>query len=143
MLDEEKIVNSEDAQDTVATSEIENIASQNDADQDVTEDNSDNDGKDYEDICYICRRPEHITGKMIHIHGGIALCNDCMQRTFDTMTDVGFNMKDIPSGKMPNISMIDLSDLSGLFGGMPPHMDGMTGGIPNSQRLKKKKKLRC
>ena len=96
-------------------------------------DNTDN---EYEDICYICRRPEHTAGKMIHIHGGVCICNDCMQKTFDSMNNTGFNM--------PNVSMIDFSDLSGLFGGMPGGMpggntDGLTGGIPNSQRLKKKK----
>ena len=107
---------------------------------DATEDM--NNDKDYEDICYICRRPEHTAGKMIHMQGGICICSDCMQRTFDSMSN--FNMNDMMSGgKMPNISMIDLSDLSGFFGGMPTgnmNMDGMTGGIPNSQRLKKKKK---
>lgn len=102
----------------------------------------DNDDKEYEDICYICRRPEHIAGKMIHMQGGICICNDCMQRTFDSMSS--FNMNDmLNGGKMPNINMIDLSDLAGFFGGMPTgnmNMDGVTGGIPNSQRLKKKKK---
>ena len=108
------------------------------AEKNETEDNN----KDYEDICYICRRPEHTAGKMLHMQGGICICSDCMQRTFDSMGS--FNMNDMMSGgKMPNISMIDLSDLAGFFGGMPignANMDGMTGGIPNSQRLKKKKK---
>ncbi len=97
--------------------------------------------KDYEDICYICRRPEHSAGKMIHVQGNVTICRDCMQRTFDSMSSL--NMNDMMMGKMPNISMIDMSDFAGLFGGMPPenlNMDGMTGGIPNSQRLKKKKK---
>ena len=83
---------------------------------------------EYEDICYICRRPESVAGKMIHIQQGICICNDCMQKTFDTMNTGGFNMGDIMNmnmGMMPNISMINLSDLQ--------------GGIRQSQKIKKKK----
>ena len=91
-----------------------------------------NDGdtnNNYEDVCYMCRRPESVTGPMIHIQPNICICNDCMQKTFDTMNNSGFNMNDVMNmnfGKMPNISMINLSDLQ--------------GGVPGSQRLKKKQK---
>ena len=90
-----------------------------------------NKNNDYEDICYICRRPESVAGKMIHIQQGICICNDCMQKTFDAMNSSGlnmggFNMNDLMNmGKMPNISMINLADLQ--------------GGIPQSQKIKKKK----
>ena len=85
---------------------------------------------EYEDICYMCRRPESVAGKMIHIQPNICICNDCMQKTIDTMNNGGCNMNDIMNvnidmGNMPNISMINLSDLQ--------------GGIPQSQKLKKKK----
>ena len=83
---------------------------------------------EYEDICYICRRPESVAGKMIHIQDSICICNDCMQKTFDTMNTGGFNMGDIMNmnnGKMPNISMINLADFQ--------------GGSPQSQKIKKKK----
>ena len=96
----------------------------------------DNDKKDdYEDICYICRRPESVAGKMIHIPNNICICNDCMQKTFDSMEGFGFgsgdnaSLNNIDFSKMPNISMVNLSDLSDFM----PNM-------PNSQRLKKKKK---
>lgn len=95
-----------------------------------------NDKKDdYEDICYICRRPESVAGKMIHIPNHICICNDCMQKTFDSMEGFGFgsgdnaSLNNIDFSKMPNISMVNLSDLSDFM----PNM-------PNSQRLKKKKK---
>ncbi len=85
---------------------------------------------EYEDICYICRRPEHVAGKMIRIPNNISICRDCMQKTFDSMNGTGFSMEDMmgfPMGnKMPNISMINLSDLQGM--------------VTNSHRLKKKKK---
>ena len=95
-----------------------------------------NDKKDdYEDICYICRRPESVAGKMIHIPNNVCICNDCMQKTFDSMEGFGFgsgdnaSLNNIDFSKMPNISMVNLSDLSDFM----PNM-------PNSQRLKKKKK---
>ena len=110
-------------------------------DSNVTEDNTTD--SEYEDICYICRRPEHVTGKMIKVQGGICICNDCMQRTFDSMASGGFGfpmgdmMSNVDFSKMPNISMIDLSSLGGLEG--LNNLEGLTNGIPNSQRLKKKK----
>lgn len=92
---------------------------------------------EYEEICYICHRPEHIAGKMIRIPNSISICHDCMQRTFDSMNGTGFPMGDMMNmgsfnnmnlDKMPNISMINLSDLQNMMGGMP-----------NSQKIKKKK----
>ena len=102
-----------------------------------TADTSDHDDKDeYEQICYICHRPERVAGKMIKIPGGICICADCMQKTFDTMNYSGISMDDMMNmsnlnnlnnnGKMPNISMINLSDLQGF--------------MPNQQKIKKKKK---
>ena len=91
-------------------------------------DASDEKEPEYEDICYICRRPEHIAGKMIKIPNNICICQDCMQKTFDSMNQTGFSMDDMLNmnmGKMPNISMINLSDLQGM--------------LPKSQQIKKKK----
>ena len=87
-----------------------------------------NNTSEYEDVCYICRRPESVTGKMIHIQNDICICQDCMQKTFDTMNNGTFNMGDFMNmnmGKMPNISMINLADLQ--------------NAVPNKQKLKKKK----
>ncbi|MEI3339707.1 MAG: ATP-dependent Clp protease ATP-binding subunit ClpX [Eubacterium sp.] len=88
---------------------------------------------EYEDICYICKRPESKAGKMIHIPNNICICNDCMQKTFDSMNQIpnipgldGLNLGDmISSGKMPNISFVNMADLQGMMG--------------NRQKLKKKK----
>ncbi len=82
----------------------------------------------YEDICYICRRPESKAGKMIRIPNDICICSDCMQKTFDSMNNVNFPMGDMGNfGNMPNISMINLSDLQNL------------NMMPKKQKLKKKK----
>ena len=88
--------------------------------------NNQNDNSEYEQVCYLCRRPESKAGKMIHISNNICICADCMQKTFDSMG----NMNGFP----------------GMMGGMPPYMDMFTGGpngfedIPQNQKLKKKKK---
>jgi len=75
---------------------------------------------EYEDVCYICRRPESVAGKMIRIPSDICICNDCMQKTFDSMDKMGG-----PLGGMPYMDM---------FMGQPPQ-----GDVPKSQKLKKKK----
>ena len=156
------------------------------ADVETAEENVDepadsyDDSNDYEDICYVCRRPESIAGKMISIYGGLKVCVDCMQRTMDAMNSSGFGMplgisfdmndfmgvpgmpgvgatpgagetsgqsttpgEENPANQnkkhTPHIQMINLSDFNNMFGGFPGGGD-MFGGIPQSQRLKKKKK---
>ena len=79
-----------------------------------TEEKKDN----YEDICYICRRPESKAGTMMKLPTGICICSDCMQKTFDAMNNNPF-----PMGGM---------DLSGFS----PFMFG--GEMPKSQKIKKK-----
>ena len=81
-----------------------------------------NDNNEYEDICYICRRPESKVGKMIHIPPNVCICNECMQKTFDAMN----------KGDNPYVTLM----------GMPPNMTNMgpnVNDIPKSQKLKKKK----
>ena len=109
-----------------------NIQDNNEETTNNIDNTNDNKANDYEDVCYICRRPESVAGKMIHIQPNLCICNDCMQKTFDSMSNGNFgnlgnlgNISNMDFGNMPNISMINLSDL--------------TGGIPNSQKLKKKK----
>jgi ATP-dependent Clp protease ATP-binding subunit ClpX len=77
---------------------------------------------EYEEVCYLCRRPESKAGKMIHIPNNISICRDCMQKTFD--------------------SMGNMSNFPGMLGGMP-YMDlfssGPEGGeVPQNQKIKKK-----
>ncbi|MED9904752.1 MAG: ATP-dependent Clp protease ATP-binding subunit ClpX [Lachnospiraceae bacterium] len=94
--------------------------------------------KEYEDVCFICRRPESKTGKMFRLPNNISVCNDCMHKTMDTVSQFDYQgMLNNPSfgqdlnnmaGKgFPNISFVNIADLKG------------EGGIPNKQKLKKKK----
>ncbi len=92
--------------------------------EDINNNKNNNDDKDYEDVCFICRRPESKAGKMLHIPNNICICNDCMQKTFNSMSNI---------------------NMTGPFQGMP-YMDMFSGGVgnvqenvPKSQKLKKKK----
>lgn len=87
----------------------------------MSEDIKNNSESDYEDVCYICRRPESKAGKMIHIPNNICICNDCMQKTFDSMDKMGG-----PFGGMPYMDMFAM--------GRPPQAE-----VPKNQKLKKKK----
>ncbi|NCD01967.1 MAG: ATP-dependent Clp protease ATP-binding subunit ClpX [Clostridia bacterium] len=94
--------------------------------KDKTENTTDveSDDKDYEDICYICRRPESKAGKLIHLPmNGICICPDCMERSFSAMNNSNINYDDL----MQNMNMQD------MFPG------NMQDSIPKKQKLKKKK----
>ena len=96
----------------------------------------DDPGREYEDVCFICRRPESRTGKMFRLPNHICVCDDCMHKTMDTVSQFDYqgmlnhpSMADLNNGKgFPKISFVNLADLQG------------DGGIPNKQKLKKKKK---
>ena len=66
-------------------------------------DDKDNDD-DYEKYCYLCRRPESVAGKLIHMPGDINICADCMQRSFDSFNNSGF-------GNMPGLGNMQFIDL--------------------------------
>ena len=88
------------------------------------------DTKDYEDICYICRRPESKAGKMIHLpmNNSICICSDCMQKSLDAMNNSNFNYSDM-------MGSMNLQELFGM-----PMMNGfMEDPVPKSQKIKKKK----
>lgn len=127
--------------------------------------------KDYEDVCFICRRPESKAGKMFQLPNHICVCSDCMHKTMETVSQFDYqgmlnnpdfqnefnqwnqgvygapmppvedkNKEKEDDGEeekpkkrskgmqgFPNISFVNLADLQG------------DGGIPNKQKLKKKK----
>ncbi len=51
----------------------------------------DNKNNGYEKICCMCRRTENQAGKMITLPGGLNVCRDCMQRSFDMMMGSGMD----------------------------------------------------
>ncbi len=112
-------------------------------DFDAYDDPEEDEDKEYEDVCFVCRRPESVTGKQFKLPNNICVCNDCMHKTMDAVSQFdyqgmldpnmmngsfyGMDLEEM-SSKFPNISFVNLADLQG------------DGGIPNKQKLKKKKK---
>ena len=64
----------------------------------------DNDDDGYEKICLICHRPESVAGKMIEMPNHITVCRDCMQRSFDAMTDGSVDLSRLVN--MPKYSFL-------------------------------------
>ena len=109
--------------------------------EDASDSNDTEDAKkksEYEDVCFICRRPESKAGKMFKLPNNITVCSDCMHKTMDTVSQFDYmgmlnnpSMMDDLNKSMgqgfPNIRFVNINDLQG------------EGGIPNKQRLKKKK----
>lgn len=50
------------------------------ADQSAEEYGEDKESE-YEDVCFICRRPESKTGRMFKLPNHISVCSDCMHKT--------------------------------------------------------------
>ena len=78
---------------------------------------------EYEKVCFICRRPESVAGKMIELPNNICVCSDCMQKSFDAMSN----------------GQIDYSQLMNMPGVQILNMADMEQNIPKQQKVKKKK----
>ena len=52
--------------------------------------NDNNDKPEFEDVCFVCRRPESKAGKMFHLPNNICICEDCMRKTMDTVTQFDY-----------------------------------------------------
>ena len=72
----------------------------------------DKDEDDYEDICFLCHRPESKAGKMFKLPNNICVCNDCMHKTMDTMSQ--FDYQDL----LNNPAMTSGAYLGNIFQGM-------------------------
>ena len=99
-----------------------------DVEVETTKKTSDSDDKkqnddEYEKVCFICRRPESAAGKMIELPNHICVCNDCMQKSFDAMSN----------------GPIDYSQLMNIPGVQVFNMSDMEQSIPKQQKIKKKK----
>ena len=86
-----------------------------------TEDESDDDG--YEKICFLCQRPESKAGKMMDLPNNMCVCQDCLQKSFDTMNNMPFDLSSLSN--TPGIHFMNLSDLEGI--------------MPKRQKIKPKK----
>ena len=52
---------------------------------------------EFEDVCFVCRRPESKAGKMYHLPNNICICEDCMHKTMDAVSQFDYqNMLNNP-----------------------------------------------
>ncbi|MBQ3105659.1 MAG: ATP-dependent Clp protease ATP-binding subunit ClpX [Lachnospiraceae bacterium] len=88
--------------------------------------NSQDENQDkYEDVCFICRRQESKTGKMFHLPNNITICNDCMHKTMETVSQFDYQgmLRDpailnrfyqfVPPGKTPGAPETEENEPSG------------------------------
>ena len=85
----------------------------------------DKDDNEYEKVCFICRRPESVAGKMIDLPNNICVCRDCMQKSFDAMTSGQVDYSQLMNNLPPGVQFMNLSDLE--------------QSVPKQQKVKKKK----
>ena len=88
------------------------------------EDSKDDKEDDYEKVCFICHRPESVAGKMMEFPNNITVCQDCLQKSFDAMSNMPTDLNKMMN--MPGVQFLNLSDLDNLF--------------PQQPKIKKKKK---
>lgn len=84
---------------------------------------------EYENICYVCRRPESVAGKMIKMPGDMYICVDCMQRSMDNFS----HFNGVPAMHITEDELKEMLD-SGQFSKIVEERE-----IPKSQKIKKKK----
>lgn len=58
-----------------------------DSEDDGSDDSEDdgNDDSEYDNVCFICHRPESITGRQFKLPQNICVCDDCMHKTMDAI----------------------------------------------------------
>ena len=78
---------------------------------------------EYEKICFICHRPESTAGKMIDLPNNISVCSDCMQKSFDAMTNGQIDYSKLMN--IPGVQIFNMSDLENV--------------VPKQQKIKKRK----
>ena len=82
--------------------------------------------KDVEHYCYLCRRPESVAGKMLELPNNIYICTDCMQRTLNSMSNGQFGFID---ARNMDLDSMDISKM----------MNDMQSMQPKAEVKKKKK----
>lgn len=54
-------------------------------DNDSDDEDDDDDDDEYDNVCFICHRPESITGRQFKLPQNICVCDDCMHKTMDAI----------------------------------------------------------
>ena len=102
---------------------FDNVTEKMDDTKVTVEDTGKKEDDEYEKVCFICRRPESVAGKMINLPNNICVCGDCMQKSFDIMNNGQIDYSQLMN--IPGMQFINLSDVEQT--------------VPKQQKIKKKK----
>ena len=83
-------------------------------DKNELEENKDrDDDKDYEKVCFMCHRPESKAGKMVEMPNGVCICSECMQKSFDMVTNSNLDYSSMIN--MPGVQFLNMEDLQNMM----------------------------
>ena len=102
----------------------------NQDEKEVNVENTSNDESEYEKVCYVCRRPESKCGKLFDLPGNVCVCEDCLQKSFQSMQNMGMGVS------------ITKEELEKLLNTPGVHMmtpEELRNSVPERQKIKKKK----
>ena len=154
-FDDEEFEDDDDFEDE----DLEEDSEEDSKDEEDSE-QADSDKEDeYENVCFVCRRPESKTGKQFKLPNNICVCNDCMHKTMDAVSQFDYQGMLGPNFNMnpamfqmnvPNMGTTDDEDNGFDMEKLAKQFPNISfvnisdlqgaGGIPNKQKPKKKKK---
>ena len=81
------------------------------------------DDEGYERDCFLCHRPESVTGKLIDLPNDISVCSDCMNKSFEAMNHSQIDLNKLMN--TPGVQFLNVSDLDSI--------------MPKKKKVKRKK----
>ena len=107
------------------------IDEKNDDDKEDNDGDDEDDDDEYDNVCFICHRPESVTGKQFKMPQDICICDDCMHKTMDAISQYDYSALDDPSlfGPMSGFDMASM--LNGNNSDDKDEKKGTPKGFPN------------
>lgn len=107
------------------------IDEKNDDDKEDNDGDDEDDDDEYDNVCFICHRPESVTGKQFKMPQNICICDDCMHKTMDAISQYDYSALDDPSlfGPMSGFDMASM--LNGNNSDDKDEKKGTPKGFPN------------
>lgn len=96
------------------------------------------DKKDIDRFCSMCRQPESKTGQLIDVPPGLLVCSSCMQRAFDTITKSGLTNGNMPASIVLSGDYQNIEDLMKDLGTFIPQMPQQKSVKNNRKKTIKK-----
>ena len=94
---------SKNMEDDKSVDESKSVEENKDVEDEVTDEDV------HEKYCLMCHRAESIAGTLIEMPNDMSICKDCMQKSFDMVTNGTIDPKQLLN--MPGVSFVNLADL--------------------------------